>query len=44
MHMSVTVRKSPGMRMIHHDFVISALSALKACFPTKSALAADRFP
>ena len=33
MHMSVTVRKSPGMRMIHHDFVISALSAFESMLP-----------
>ena len=33
MHMSVTVRKRPGMRMIHHDFVISALSAFESMLP-----------
>ena len=33
MHMSVAVRKSPGMRMIHHDFVISALSAFESMLP-----------
>ena len=33
MHMSVAVRKRPGMRMIHHDFVISALSAIESMLP-----------
>ena len=33
MHMSVAVRKRPGMRMIHHDFVISALSAFESMLP-----------
>ena len=33
MHMSVAVRKIPGMRMIHHDFVISALSAFESMLP-----------
>ena len=30
---SVAVRKRPGMRMIHHDFVISALSAFESMLP-----------
>ena len=29
----LAVRKSPGMRMIHHDFVISALSAFESMLP-----------
>ena len=33
MHMSMAVRKRPGMRMIHHDFVISALSAFESMLP-----------
>ena len=33
MHMSMAVSKRPGMRMIHHDFVISALSAFESMLP-----------
>ena len=33
MHISVTVKNNPGNKIIHHDFVSSALSAAESMLP-----------